>query len=612
MKMNLRFFVSSLLVLLCSVVGRAATGDTYKLVTDASELKSGDIVVIASGTNAMGSINGDRTKIDPVTVAISDDKVLSWVEGLGETVLEGTANNWNIKFQGSYVTIRQPNSLTDTKLSFSSSTGHNYTIIVGSDGNTKLHCNATLSTRYLVFGKKAFEAGSEKSVQLYKKQRRANGIAFLSASAGASLSNETFALPISNPNNLPITYTSSNPYVATVGADGTATLKTWGTTTVTATFAGDDTYMQGSVSMTLSVTATKTDYTLRTIDFVAGVVKGNLESTGEDSMEKDVVTVFSHGAAFASSPYKLANARGTDIEVAKGNIVMIEVEGGDLSKVGQGENGGGNYDNTTFPNRHIWTGSAKKVSIKRNGSFFDGGTGDASVASFRVYVEYPDEKSADYNEATANYIEPWENTTVCLTRNLQMGKWNTLCLPFDLDGNELTSFLGQDAQIVEYKSTDADGTLKFESTVKIEAGKPYLVKPTNGIGTYTFHNIDVKTAQPESVGNGVTFQGIFSPKDITEGGTLKAAGVTEDAKIKLAATGSEMQAFRAYFVLPQTADPASLRLSIDGTVTAISGINADNNADDANAPVYNLQGQRVSGNLPGGVYIKNGRKFVVK
>ena len=43
----------AMLTIACSLVGKAAEGDTYKLVTDASELKSGDIVVIASKNKAV-------------------------------------------------------------------------------------------------------------------------------------------------------------------------------------------------------------------------------------------------------------------------------------------------------------------------------------------------------------------------------------------------------------------------------------------------------------------------------------------------------------------------------------------------------------------------------
>ena len=53
MTRHLRFLFVALLTIACSLVGKAAEGDTYKLVTDASELKSGDIVVIASKDKAV-------------------------------------------------------------------------------------------------------------------------------------------------------------------------------------------------------------------------------------------------------------------------------------------------------------------------------------------------------------------------------------------------------------------------------------------------------------------------------------------------------------------------------------------------------------------------------
>ena len=92
----------AMLTIACSLVCKAAEGDTYKLVTDASELKSGDIVVIASGTNAMGAVNTEGTKIGPVQVTITDG-ILKYTEGLGETILESNGSNWYLKFNGQYI-----------------------------------------------------------------------------------------------------------------------------------------------------------------------------------------------------------------------------------------------------------------------------------------------------------------------------------------------------------------------------------------------------------------------------------------------------------------------------------------------------------------------------
>lgn len=53
---------------------------------------------------------------------------------------------------------------------------------------------------------------------------------------------------------------------------------------------------------------------------------------------------------------------------------------------------------------------------------------------------------------------------------------------------------------------------------------------------------------------------------------------------------------------------------VDVDVTAINDVLIDGNAADRNAPVYNLQGMKMkyAENLPKGIYVKNGKKFLVK
>jgi hypothetical protein len=70
------------------------------------------------------------------------------------------------------------------------------------------------------------------------------------------------------------------------------------------------------------------------------------------------------------------------------------------------------------------------------------------------------------------------------------------------------------------------------------------------------------------------------------------------------------KAHKAYLALSSSA--AVKAFLFDGsTVTGISTISTKTN--DVNAPVYTLSGVRMSGNkLPAGVYIKGGKKFIVK
>ncbi|MDE6488537.1 MAG: Ig-like domain-containing protein, partial [Paramuribaculum sp.] len=66
--------------------------------------------------------------------------------------------------------------------------------------------------------------------------------------------NETFSAPeLINPNNLAVSYASSDESVATVAADGSVQLLSAGTTTITASSEQTDKYSAGSASYTLTV-----------------------------------------------------------------------------------------------------------------------------------------------------------------------------------------------------------------------------------------------------------------------------------------------------------------------------------------------------------------------
>lgn len=73
-----------------------------------------------------------------------------------------------------------------------------------------------------------------------------------------------------------------------------------------------------------------------------------------------------------------------------------------------------------------------------------------------------------------------------------------------------------------------------------------------------------------------------------------------------------VDANKAYLAVPATvAAKVSSFVIGGGSTTAIDGIEAGNGVN-ANRKVYNLQGQRVSGILPKGLYIIDGRKVIVK
>lgn len=601
----------AMLTIACSLIGKAAEDATYKLVTDASELKNGDVVVIASGTNAMGAVNGYGTKIDPVQVTITDG-ILKYTEGLGETILESNGNNWYLKFNGQY--IAYVNIFTaNVKMLATANNKCIFNIPIDENGNAKLY-NSNFGYN-LSFSKGSFGYYDKKGkVQIYKKQVVESGIKYTKTTAEADLNGYngeavTYG-QLENPNNLPITYTSSNPYVATVDANGKVTLKSWGKTTITASYPGNDQYKPATTSYELNVINSNEDYEEKFVEFVSSTDKGTTDMWGgaskADEISKDGIKVYCSRASFASNPYRFNGSSTSTISVEKGNIIRIEIVGDGLTKLVK--NGEGEYDITN--NNIVWTGSAKSVSFKNNKDLAN----YAAVTNIRIYIEYPNVKTFEYNENKANNIEAWEISDITLNRTLVANKWNTLCVPFAISEEEIKANFGE-GTLVEKLDAVNGNTVNFADATSIEAGVPYLIKPTVAGTTYTFNGKEVSADAPKAEGNAdVTFQGIYSPTDITNNGTVKAAGVTEGGKVLFVNAGSKTKAFRCFFTISDNASitPAMLKVSIKGVETAINSIVMDNSNATDNA-VYNLQGQRVNGNsLTKGIYIKNGKKFAVK
>lgn len=222
-----------------------------------------------------------------------------------------------------------------------------------------------------------------------------------------------------------------------------------------------------------------------------------------------------------------------------------------------------------------------------------------------------------FDESKDNTIEEKTGVDVTLKRTMKVDKWNTFCVPFSIDATQIADQFGEGTQVAEYESSD-NSRINFATTdTGIKAGKAYLVKPTKAAAAeeYTFNNVDITAVEPatETVATDIAFRGIYNPTDITVGlpANTFAAGIVDNVVMK-AAEGSKMNGFRAFFIIPAgNGSQSSYMLSIDGTATSINAINGAEAVVDA--PVYNIQGQRVDGNnLTPGIYVKAGKKFVVK
>ncbi len=197
------------------------------------------------------------------------------------------------------------------------------------------------------------------------------------------------------------------------------------------------------------------------------------------------------------------------------------------------------------------------------------------------------------NEHFTSPAEDISGASVRLVRTLDKDYWNTFCVPFaitDLEGN-----------IREYDETDGT-TMKFKNAASIEAGTPYLVKPTATIENPTYSNVTLKSTAAQEVGETYKFVGTYSPKTLAGNNTQRYLG--KDGKLYYSDGGSDLKGTRAYFDVPAN---ANLALVIDGETTAITQVESQPTAE---RTIYDLQGRKIA--TPGkGLYIVNGKKMVI-
>lgn len=426
---------------------------------------------------------------------------------------------------------------------------------------------------------------------------------------------------LQNPNNLKVTYTIS-PKDENVDIDaptGDVIISKRGTYTITATGAATGTYKETTATCTLKVINSAVEEV--SIEFVAGVDKGNNSSTtADDTVEKGCVLISSKSAAlgrddnyrFYSSTHTISTKIGkiTKIEFVGNNIIDNKTSN-PLTNLTSADN---NYT-CTDPNNGVWVGSAKEVVFTNSSQ--------ARATNIIVTVEVPKAKNYTLDETkTDNVIETYENANVTLQRTLSNEYWNTFCVPFALDAKQVTQYFGEGTQLRTYKGNCNDNIVYFTTVDNIEAGKPYIMKPGNAVvANPTFEGVSMvatgldKNGNPQAVGDASTVQmkGIYNQILLKTDKTELFLGDNDLFYYPIDDIDARtIGGLRAYFIVPQGTDIKKLRANLDGTPTSLYTIF---DTEESNAPVYNLQGQCVGNSLralKSGIYIQNGKKVVVK
>ncbi len=234
----------------------------YVKVTNANQLVAGnEYILVASTSNAsfaMGSMGSNLR--NSVSVTDNNDVVSIQNEEVAVLTLGGSIGAWTFLASDNNEYLSYSGS--SNQLHSSSAANDNASKWIITD-EFKLE-SANVTGRYLQYNASsprfACYTATQTDAYLYVKEGSAintktdPAFSFSANSVEANVGESFTAPTFSNPNNVSVTFSSSDPSVASITNEGVVTLLAAGTTVISATSVEDDNYLAGTASYTLTVT----------------------------------------------------------------------------------------------------------------------------------------------------------------------------------------------------------------------------------------------------------------------------------------------------------------------------------------------------------------------
>lgn len=276
-----------------------------------------------------------------------------------------------------------------------------------------------------------------------------------------------------------------------------------------------------------------------------------------------------------------------------------------------------------------------------------------------------------YNDVLGTPTFPTGKDCVPVTynRTFTPGKWGSICLPFSMNNKQMKENFGDETAVVLLKEIDSEGVVQMVWHVNqdIIAGYPYFILPRGKvkgadvtsitqINTNAYFDPDVKApsfmvgpkmknsqsatvSSVDELGYTTSYPYVFTGNFATETATAGSYVMLTSGVLTKVSNTPSIKPFRAYLRYCEKLDPTKNTTDplIDGvaevkplngmgyknlegeeTTTSIEQILEANGIFIDSANVYGVDGQVKRYNthdlngLPKGIYIVNGKKYVVK
>lgn len=433
-----------------------------------------------------------------------------------------------------------------------------------------------------------------------------------------------------------LSYSSSNGKVASVNESTgeIITLNEFGTTTITAKYAGSDSYKESEGSYTLTYQDRLTEATIvfsaendafynmpRNSDSHALPQDCIFKSDNGEEYKFKIYCFYKHrvnngyltsisGGAYVSSP-KFFAPNGYAVRVIfeqKHNVSRPYISNADQTNyIKNGEGGLTGFNEYEFTE-----------TISDSKPFTISCTSICYIKKIEIFINpVPSLEISDTDFEADAKIKEYDKTAVHfkLKRSFVADDtWYTICLPFNVAQKQLVEVFG--GEKVELRTFDhMEGTVMyFKHVDDLDAGVPYLIKPNKNLDNLLFENvkIDMATNPTKRIGNdGYFMQGTYQATVLNPDGTNLFLG-DNNTFFRPSENDHRMKGTRVYFIIPRKAVDQVLSYDTETIVDGIVDVEVDSQSN--KQKVYNINGVYVGSslqNLTPGVYIVNGKKVVV-
>lgn len=585
MKQIIKFCVISLLLI---IYEGTIFGQTFKKVTNISELQDGDVIAIVNEANNQAlSIKENQKKTNreatPITIK---DGCFNSTTSVQEITLESCkdSNKWYLKVgTGDYLyadgtksaTLKTGKKDLDRRVIITISNSNAFIKFSGKNSYNQIAYN----NQYELFS--AYKTDSQSPVQIYKKQ--SGGLMASSLSFGSTIDNHTFFKNAGDKFTFPATltptikgatiqYTSSNLSVASVNEKtGEVTVLREGESEIKASFAGNNTYHPSSASYTIHVNKEGFfDFTQTVNDYGSGCTPSNIYYiTNKTIWTAGKVTLTTDKAEGEGFRW-WKNPEGTsDFRAYSYSVFTISVAEG--------------YYITSITMK----GAIPSSSLRANDENIENGKWSGMSQS----VVFKPSNTLEIKSITVNYTQQQESLTTAASG------FATYAADYPVDYSKLglTVYevaMNQEQTGVVYRPFVGAVPAGMAVLVQGVPNKEYSLTPAT-VADHSYKTDlrasdgTVKAADSEIYAF-ATLRGVSGFKLVTDGVVIPA----KKGYLKLTSAGSAKNFF-----------------AFDDVDTGIGHIDANNMG--TTSVVYNLAGQRVDKYYKG-IVIENGKKIIRK